>query len=175
VLAATTAELLVSGPTGATISAIASRAGVHETSIYRRWTTRESLLLDAATEQSAISVPAPDTGSLRGDLIAIVLSVDEFLSTPAGAVLAHAAAVASAPGEIAARTSFWSTRLSSRREVVERAAARGEIRPDVDADLLMRAVVAPPHLRQVLGGEAFTSDTAAALVDLILAGASPRS
>jgi hypothetical protein len=43
---------------------------VHKTTLYRRWRTREALMLDALLEQGRERVPIPDTGSLHGDLVA---------------------------------------------------------------------------------------------------------
>ena len=59
--------LAESGPAGLSVSTVAARAGVHETSIYRRWGSRDRLMLDAMIERSAQIIPVPDTGSIRGE------------------------------------------------------------------------------------------------------------
>lgn len=70
-LAATVDVLLDGGLETFSIAEIARRAGVHETSIYRRWGTRAALALDAVLDTTETEIPAPDTGSLRGDLSAL--------------------------------------------------------------------------------------------------------
>src|SRR5271168_5422754 len=61
-------ELVGQGnPRQVTVAEIAERAGVNPTSIYRRWGTLEALVLDV---EAARLPPIPDTGNLRGDLLA---------------------------------------------------------------------------------------------------------
>jgi AcrR family transcriptional regulator len=66
VLAAAFDELADNGVAGSTVAGVARRSGVHETTIYRRWITRENLLVDAMLNRSAQAIPPPDTGSTRG-------------------------------------------------------------------------------------------------------------
>src|SRR6266496_6224804 len=68
VLAATLAELAGTGYAALTVENVARRAGVHKTTIYRRWKDRESLVTDAMTELAATQVPFPDTGDIDTDL-----------------------------------------------------------------------------------------------------------
>ncbi len=71
VLAAAFDELADNGAANASVAGVARRSGVHETTIYRRWATRENLFVDAMLSRSAQEIPAPDTGTIRGDLLAI--------------------------------------------------------------------------------------------------------
>lgn len=72
VLAATLEAVSHNGADSLSIPDIARTAGVHETSIYRRWGSRENLVLDALLTYSQEQLPIPDTGSLREDLMAFV-------------------------------------------------------------------------------------------------------
>src|ERR1051325_7702158 len=63
------AELASVGFHAPRLERIAKRAGVNKTTLYRRWGTREVLMLEAITERASVKVPIPDTGSLRGDLL----------------------------------------------------------------------------------------------------------
>ncbi|MGH3166186.1 MAG: TetR family transcriptional regulator, partial [Trebonia sp.] len=67
VLDAAVLEIAEAGAEAASVQSVAARAGVHETSIYRRWKSRENLFLDAIIDRAQAVVPVPDTGSLRGD------------------------------------------------------------------------------------------------------------
>ena len=91
VLAAAIEELAAHGFDGATVAAVAQRSGVHETTVYRRWATRENLFVAALLERSADAMPAPDTGSIKGDLLAIVREVLAYVGSPAGTAILRAA------------------------------------------------------------------------------------
>ena len=87
VLRATLDALLAGGSDDLSIREVAQRAGVHETSVYRRWGTRANLILDAVLSEVEAAVPVPDTGSLRGDLLALLSAIAAFITTPLGQVL----------------------------------------------------------------------------------------
>src|ERR1700737_2613138 len=73
ILDATTELLLEHGLIGANMDAVAERAGVSKATIYRWWPTKEALALDALYRSWSEVGPALDTGSLRGDMLAILL------------------------------------------------------------------------------------------------------
>src|ERR1700746_3408253 len=89
------------GPGGVTISEIARRAGVHATSVQRRWGTAENVMLDAMLTRSQDELPIPDTGTLRGDLIAFARLIAAYLATPLGAALQRMMAVTEDDPELA--------------------------------------------------------------------------
>ena len=71
-----TADLLAEvGYEALTFEAVAQRAGVHKTTVYRRWPTKPDLVADAARERSVQLVEVPDTGTLLGDLTALARAV----------------------------------------------------------------------------------------------------
>jgi AcrR family transcriptional regulator len=175
VLAAAFDELTENGLARATVGGVARRSGVHETTIYRRWVTRENLFVDAMLARGADAVPAPDTGSTRGDLIAIVRAVIAYVSAPAGIAALHAAALPLDDDSYAdARAAFWAGRLDALLPVVQRGIARGDLRADTDPRLLLEAIVAPVHGRLLLTGEPIDDALAERLVDLVLNGAASR-
>lgn len=171
VLDAAAAELTAAGLDHVTIADIAARAGVHETSIYRRWVTKEALLLETAQEQTTGGVSQPDTGSFRGDLVALVLSLDAFLRSAVGSALFRLALTAVTADGIIARETFWAERLKTSTAITDRARSRGEIRPDVPVDLIMQALVGSVHLGAFFSSLALDRKRAEALVDLVLDGA----
>ncbi|PVW06625.1 TetR family transcriptional regulator [Microbacterium sp. Gd 4-13] len=172
VLDATAAELTTAGVDHVTIAAVAARAGVHETSIYRRWVTKEALLLETAQEQTADGVPEPDTGSLHGDLAALAQSLDAFLRSPIGGALLRIALTAATADGATARAKFWLHRLGDNSVMLERAASRDEIRPSTNPELLMQALVGSVHLGVIFGGPPLDDGRAKELADLLLTGAS---
>src|ERR1700729_3708092 len=82
VLDAAFEELAANGFDAATVAGVAKRSGVHETTVYRRWATREDLLVAALLERSPDAIPAPDPGSIRDDLLAIVREVFAYVGSP---------------------------------------------------------------------------------------------
>lgn len=146
VLGETMALLVERGYAALTIGEVAKRAGVHETSIYRRWGTREALALAAALAHAEAELPPPDTGSLAGDLAWLVARVGALAVSPAGramlAIPAH-----DQPAVEEARRAYWRERFARAAGLVDRAAARGEIPGDVDPARMIEALVAPIYFR----------------------------
>src|SRR5215471_3951264 len=87
VLTAAFAELQEHGYSGFSIEAVARRSGVHKTTIYRRWPTREALLVYALDTRSDRETPIADTGSLRADLRQFGEMVLAKLTSPNGNAL----------------------------------------------------------------------------------------
>src|SRR5215831_6743378 len=75
-------------------STIAARAGVHETSLYRRWKTKEQLVVDAISSETAKNIPVPNTGALRSDLIQLLQHLRIFLQSSVGQAIVQTAIVA---------------------------------------------------------------------------------
>ena len=173
VLTATLELLRAEGLEGLTVAEVAQRAGVHETSIYRRWGTRENLLIDAlleATEQLRV----PDTGTLRDDLIAYVADLAAFLASPTGHALEHTLAVAGDdPAMRQARERYWTARTEGSQQMITRAVARGELPATVDPRLAVEMLVSPVHFRVLLTREPIEAGLPARLVDALLAGIAP--
>lgn len=176
VLQATLAEIAEHGIGGVSVAAVAARAGVHETSVYRRWRTREDLLVAAVLQLSEVQIPPPDTGSLRGDLIMLANQLTVYLSLPIGRALVSTAALnVEDPSLAAARGEFAAARLDTMRVVIDRAIERGELAPDTDTRLALEMVIAPLHVRALITGEPLTETLAEQIVDMLLSGLSPRA
>jgi AcrR family transcriptional regulator len=171
VLKATLQAVAAGGADTVSISEIARRAEVHETSIYRRWPTREHLVLDALLDYSEATLPIPNTGTLRGDLIAFATAVTAYLNSPLGRTLARSMAVAGDDDALAAgRAQFWQSRLELSSAMIERAKERGEIPTDLDAATALELVIAPLHFRALLTHQSVDEQAIGRLVDRLLAG-----
>ncbi|MFZ3303960.1 MAG: TetR-like C-terminal domain-containing protein [Mycobacterium sp.] len=170
VLAAAFEELAANGFDGATVAGVAKRSGVHETTVYRRWVTRENLLLAALLERSAEAIPAPDTGSTREDLLAMVRGVIAYVGSAEGTAVLRAALLPVDDASAGAREVFWARRLDALSPVVMRGIERGDVRADIDARLLLEMLVAPIHGRLLLTGEPVDDDFAERLVNQVLTG-----
>ncbi len=176
VLEATFDELVERGIEGFSVAAVASRAGVHESSVYRRWNTREDLIVDALLARSAAEIPMPDTGSVHRDLVELAGLLSRYLSSPLGSALARMSALAVEDESLArARADFIASRFSAMRVVIDRAIDRGELPPHADARLALEMLVAPLHVRTILSGEPLTDNLPEQIVDILLEGLRRRT
>ncbi|MFE1321431.1 TetR-like C-terminal domain-containing protein [Kitasatospora phosalacinea] len=174
VLDATVRLLAEGGLEAATVAAVAAAAGVHETSVYRNWGTREDLLREALADYTDQALPLPDTGSLREDLHQLLTALGAFLDTPEGPALLHLSIAPATAETRSGRDAYWADRLARAEQLLHRAAARGEIRPDADPRAAVEALMSPLLARHLLLGEPVTPAYVTALVDLALNGLAPR-
>jgi len=168
-----TADLLAEvGYEELTFDAIARRAGVHKTTIYRRWPAKPDLVADAARERSEQLVEVPDTGSLRGDLTALGRAVAANIGSDVGSAMTKTlvAAAATSPAVAEATHSFWAERLRLTGEIVTRATARGELPADVDANVVIEALVGALYVRLLLTGEPLDAAVADQVAGAVAAG-----
>ncbi|MFD9950807.1 TetR/AcrR family transcriptional regulator [Nonomuraea sp. NPDC059023] len=141
---ATVAALTERGLAALTIEDIAARAAVHKSTIYRRWGTREALLADALASLTGGRITVPDTGQLRGDLVALARQVRDVIVHPASRTLMAALAAGrhhDAMAEVGHH--YWRHRYAAVRPILERAVSRGELPATVDADTLITRIVGP--------------------------------
>jgi AcrR family transcriptional regulator len=146
-----------------TIPAVAARAGVHATTLYRRWGSVGELLADVATSRFSGDIVVPDTGGLRGDLERWATDVATDLGDPD--VLALMRATLGAGGEQGA-CACRGDREEQLAAMIERERARGNAVPTVEraAD----ALLAPLYYRAVFTERAGTPEWARGLVDHLL-------
>jgi AcrR family transcriptional regulator len=164
------AELLTEvGYDKMSVEEVATRAGVHKTTVYRRWPTKAELTADAAALHSADAVPIPDTGTVVGDLKLLAREVVANIGTESGARRSRSIAAAAATSDELAEAmhGFWAHRLALSATVVERAIERGELPESADGNLIVETVIGPLWLRLLLTGEPITEELADQVVDLI--------
>ena len=129
-------DLLASGsPDALTIPVVAARAGVHATTVYRRWGSVGELLASVAASRFSGDIVVPDTGTLRGDLEAWVADVATDLADPDTLALIRAAIGAGESGGCACAAD----RHEQLAAMIEREASRGGGAPGVEqaADALL--------------------------------------
>lgn len=153
---------------------IAERAGVHETSLYRRWKTKEQLVVDAVTSRVAQAIPIPNTGALRSDLIAILHSLRTLLQSAVGqAIIQAGIATIHLPELRAFRKDYWQHRLARIQILFDRAIGRGELSPQTDFQLLLETLIGVLYVRIFVVNEPVDETLPERIVNLVLAGVSP--
>ncbi|MFJ9407954.1 TetR/AcrR family transcriptional regulator [Streptomyces sp. NPDC101393] len=142
-LEATVQVLQESGYGGLTTAAVAKRAGVSTATLYRRWRSKEDLVVGTAVRWAADLGPQPDTGTLEGDLAALLRDKAETLEGPGGRLL-HVLIGEAAHNDTLARvldTAIIQPVRDRAATLVRRAVARGDIPPLDDAHVLADLVV----------------------------------
>ncbi|UGY17692.1 TetR/AcrR family transcriptional regulator [Bradyrhizobium septentrionale] len=152
VLQAAFAVLTQKGYDDFTIADVAARASVHETSIYRRWGTRTALAVDACLHFAEAALPIPDTGSLRSDLVGLVRSLADMLTSPQGRAML-ALTVARDPNSVAARRAYWRQRFDLARAIFDRAVSRGEFPRQANPIVFLETLIAPLYFRLLVSDE----------------------
>ncbi|MEU9162708.1 TetR/AcrR family transcriptional regulator [Streptomyces sp. NPDC048424] len=136
--------LLEAGYDGLTVDAVAERAGVHRTTVYRRWRDVGSLLADVLDAASDDTWSPPDAGSLEDDLTALNQEVYEALAGGGPNLTTALIAAGFRSAEAATALSrFWEDRYARCAVVVTRAADRGELPGPADSRALLVAATAP--------------------------------
>ena len=137
-------QLIAEGYEHFTIDTVAARARTSKPVLYRRWKTRDDLLRATVRHIGAASEPSiPDTGTLRGDLLALLANANSTTRNPVAALVSSMLGsyynqTGPTPAEL--REAFLSQRGSAVEQVVNRAVERGEVDP---ARLTPRIIALP--------------------------------
>lgn len=127
VLAAAVAELTDRGYEAFSLARVAERAGVHLSTVHRRWGNKPGLMLDLLTELTQGMVPDPHGDSLRDDLRQLADSVAAMLREPTIVMLLRAAFVLPDEQLDELRQRFWTGRVEVAQAIVDRGVRRGEL------------------------------------------------
>lgn len=162
-------ELDATGIENFSIPQVAARAGVSNSSLYRRWPNKAALISFAGSRNSQATIPFPDCGSLRKDLAQALAEVLETFSDPGmRAVIAMAFSSSDAPEVKQTLNTFWQLRVEQQREMFNRAIARGEITPDVDTTEIIERATGPLYFRFFVTRRPITKKFLLELVDAAL-------
>ena len=162
-------ELNQSGIEDFSIPQVAARAGVSNSSLYRRWPNKAALISFAGSRNSQATIPFPDCGSLRKDLCQALTEAHETFSDPSmRALIAMAFSSSDAPELNQTLHTFWQLRIEQQREMFNRAVARGEIAADVDTSEIIERAVGPLYFRYFVTRRPITKKFLQELVDAAL-------
>jgi AcrR family transcriptional regulator len=170
ILGATLELLAEVGFSALTVEGVANRAGVGKATIYRRWPSKLPLVVEAFGQLPAFE--DVDSGSLEGDLKAMLRTfLENFLATPLATVYPSLAAERSHNPDLG---ELLDPVLKGRRQPLarafERARERGEISPDINAELAADLVVGPIAVRLFFTGMQIHPDMVEPMIDLALCG-----
>ncbi|MEU4398964.1 TetR/AcrR family transcriptional regulator [Micromonospora orduensis] len=166
-------ELAAVGYGRLSIEAVARRAGVSKTAIYRRWNSKLDLVLEIVAAAAHGKLPALDTGTLRGDLTLLFHAVAHALRHPLASqiipdLLAEAARNPSIDATL--REVLHARQQDIGGRLVSRAVQRGELPADTDPDAAIDLIVGPLYWRLAIARLPLTDSYLERLVESVVAG-----
>jgi AcrR family transcriptional regulator len=177
ILDATADLMLESGFSSTTIEAIAARARVSKVTIYKWWSGRGAVAIDAYFHRFRETSIFPDTGDVASDITVQLLSVIETFRGRAGHVMAELLGHAQSDPELAEmlRVRWLQPRREAATVVLQRGIERGEIRADVSLPVLMDQLYGPLYYRLMARHEPLSDAFARELIANTLRGVRPDS
>jgi AcrR family transcriptional regulator len=177
IIRATLELLLETGYRSLTMEGVRARAGVGKATIYRRWSSKEELVRDVIVFLHD-DVEAPDTGSLRGDYEGMASRV-RSAAQRAGAATLMPRLLGETANDPELHAIFYENLVEPRRAqmraVLRRAMARGEIRDDVDIEVIIDLFAGPVIYRLLITrGDLAQLPAVEEQLDALLNGLAPR-
>ena len=151
--AAALEELATQGFGRLSMEAVARRAGVGKAALYRRWASRDEMVVDLVSEVGVEYAEAPDTGSLEGDVHAFLWNACEILREPRVARIAsqvYAELATASPLAELIRATMQPIKQERTSALLARAVARGELPGGADAELAADLLSGPLYWRLVV-------------------------
>jgi AcrR family transcriptional regulator len=140
------------GPTAMSMDAVAARAGVGKATIYRRWNSKEDMVIDAMASLVA-AVEVPETDDIRTDLITLLQRLRSFMSdVRGGSIFPWLIGEVAAGSEVGRH--YANAVIIPRRamiaQVIGHAIENGSLRPDLDIQLAVDMITGPAILRKMI-------------------------
>jgi len=172
ILRATLELMAAHGVSDLRMDDVAQRARVGKATIYRRYASKDELVA-AAVAALVREIGTPDTGSTRGDLLALMeAAVEVYSGSVEAGVMPALVDAMSRDGRLArfVREGFLAERRAALRVVLERGVARGDLRSDLDLELALDVLGGPLFYRLLVTGGPIDQSLAKGVVELILRG-----
>ncbi|ONI83377.1 TetR family transcriptional regulator [Saccharothrix sp. ALI-22-I] len=166
-------ELAEHGYARLSMEAVAKRAGVGKSALYRRWPSKQEMAISVISEFSVARTPAADTGSLRGDLRETVDALMAWLTHPRfSRILPDLVAEMGRNPELGdiVKTMIGEPRRERAAAVFQRAVERGELRADTDLEIALDLFAAAIYWRLTVRAAEAEPDYVDKLTDTILRG-----
>jgi AcrR family transcriptional regulator len=161
-------DLLVEGGMEAcTFSAVAERAGIERSTLYRRFPDRWDAIIETWMERARMDV-MPDLGaSFAEDLASVLRKLVEVLGSRLGPALLRVAAELRARHDTDYSRAYFDARMAQLEPMFKAAIARGELPADVDREALFTAAAGPIYFRMFIAGRPIDEDFVHAIVSNI--------
>ncbi|HJP75289.1 MAG TPA: TetR/AcrR family transcriptional regulator [Pseudonocardiaceae bacterium] len=173
ILDAALGELRERGYAALTIEGIANRAGVGKQTIYRWWSSKADVVLDALLDLTSTRIVVPDEGSLSDDLIAFLRATFRQRGQRPVLIGLMAEAVLDPAFATQFRDRFLFSRRAALRSIMQRAVERGEVAAELDLELLIDVVYGVLWYRLLLDHAPINEAAGQQLAALVVRAAKP--
>ncbi|MFZ0300312.1 MAG: TetR/AcrR family transcriptional regulator [Candidatus Sulfotelmatobacter sp.] len=159
-----------------TIEAVAAHAGVGKATVYRWWSKKAALIADAFASSTTRKLHFPDTGSVRTDMSQQMRQLIKVFCGRRGRIVSAILGGGQSDRDLitAFRERFLWPRRKEAYATLRRGILRGELRNDVDMDLILDSLYGPIYMRFLIRHDKLTPDFVDNLCELVLGGARPR-
>ncbi len=159
-----------------TIEDVAERASVGKATVYRWWPDKGALIADAFASSTTHTLHFPDTGSIDTDMSRQMRQLVKVFRSPRGRIVSAILAAGQSDKDLIAafRDRFLRPRRQEAYATLRRAILRGELRQDIDPDLLLDSLYGPIYMRFLIQHDRLTPEFVDQLCQLVLGGARPR-
>ena len=158
-----------------TIEALAAHAGVGKATVYRLWPNKAALIADAFASSTTRKLHFPDTGSVHTDLSQQMRQLVKVFRSPRGRIVS--AILGAGQSDRALIAAFRERFLWPRRQeayaTLRRGIQRGELRKNIDMDLVLDSLYGPIYMRFLIRHDKLTPDFVDGVCKLVLTGARP--
>ncbi|MFJ4920647.1 TetR-like C-terminal domain-containing protein [Streptomyces sp. NPDC088725] len=164
-------ELAAVGYGKLSVEAVAKRAGAGKAAIYRRWPSKQAMVIELVTQVAIRTADDPDTGSLRGDLRAFLAAAEAGLRHPlASRIIPDLFAESGRTPELAEamRPRISQVRREQAGALLQRAVERGELSADLNVPLALDFLVGPLYWRLTVLAAPTDPDYLDQLTDMLL-------
>jgi AcrR family transcriptional regulator len=155
-----------------TIEAVAAHASVGKATVYRWWPDKAALIADAFASSTTSKLHFPDTGSVRTDMSQQMRQLVKILRSRRGRIVSAMLGAGQSDSSLTAafRERFLKPRRKEAYATLRRAIVRGQLRKNVDLDLLLDSLYGPIYMRFLIGHGTLTSEFVEGLCELTLGG-----
>ena len=176
ILRSTLRILESSGFSELTIEDVAEQAGVGKTTVYRWWPNKGALIADAFASNTTRTLRFPDTGSVFSDMSRQMRQLVKVFRSPRGRIVSAILAAGQSDKDLIAsfRDRFLWPRRHEAYATLRRGIRRGELRKDIDPDLVLDSLYGPIYMRFLIRHDRLTPEFVDRLCALVLGGARPH-
>ncbi|MFY9680374.1 MAG: TetR/AcrR family transcriptional regulator [Candidatus Sulfotelmatobacter sp.] len=159
-----------------TIEAVAAHAGVGKATVYRWWSNKAALIADAFASSATRKLHFPDTGSVRTDMSQQMRQLIKIFCSRRGRIVSAILGGGQSDRDLIAafRERFLRPRRQEAYATLQRGIQRGELRKDVDMNLILDSLYGPIYMRFLIRHDKLTPDFVDSLCELVLGGARPQ-
>ena len=177
ILRSTSKLLAKQGFSELTIEAVAAHAGVGKATVYRWWPDKAALVADAFASSTTHKLHFPDTGSLRKDMSGQMRQLIKIFRSRRGRIVSAMLGAGQSDSSLIAafRERFLKPRRREAYATLRRGIQRGELRKNIDMDLLLDSLYGPIYMRFLIGHDKLTPEFVEGLCELALSGSSAQT